>query len=85
VVWEGSEEMNYEYYNKYGGGYFFKFIKQNTEFDNDEFLEYVTGHNRGDRDSGELQDIAKHEVLRLAYEFTEHKWRFPNVYGEPKE
>lgn len=77
--------MNYEYYNKYGSNYFYNFVERNDEFNTKDFYDYVTSHNRGDRDSGELQDIAKHEVLRLAHEFTEHKWRFPNVYGEPQE
>lgn len=76
---------NYGYYNKYGGGYLNKFIQRNPEFDNDDFIGYVATNNKGDRDSGELQDVAKHEILRLAYEWEEYKWRFPNVYGDPKE
>lgn len=75
----------YDFYNKYGGNYVSRFLERNTEFDTDEFREFLSANNRGDRDSGELQDIAKHEVLRLASEFEERKWRFPNVYGEPKE
>jgi hypothetical protein len=75
----------YEYYVKFGGNYISKFVKQNTEFNTQEFLDFVAAKNRGDRDSGELQDIAKHEVLRLAYEWVEKQWRFPNVYGEPTE
>ena len=73
--------MNYEYYNKYGGGYYYRFLERNPEFKGQSFEDYVINHNRGDRDSGELSDIAKHEVLRLAHEYTEHHWRFPNVYG----
>ena len=78
-------ECNYDYYKKYGGKYFSKFLKNNPEFDSEEFIEFVIYHNKGDRDSGELQDIAKHEILRLAYEFEEHRWRYPNVYGNAKE
>ena len=78
-------ESNYNYYNKFGGNYLRKFLDRNSEFDCDEFREYIAGHNRGSRDSGELQDIAKHEVLRVAAEWMEKLWRFPNVYGEPTE
>jgi len=77
--------MNYNYYNKYGSGYILRFIDRNPEFNTEEFIEYIIEANRGDRDAGELGDIAKHEILRLAYEYTEHQWRFPNVYGEPTE
>lgn len=77
--------MEYDYYNKHGGRYFYKFIKRNPEFDNPQFLSFVVKNNKGDRDSGEVQDIAKHEVLRLAYEYTEMQWRFPNVHGEQHE
>lgn len=77
--------LNYDYYNKYGGRYYYKFLKQNPEFDTKEFRDWVADHNRGDRDYGELGDIAKHEILRLAYEFAEDRWRFPNCYGEPIE
>jgi hypothetical protein len=76
---------NYEYYIKYGGGYFYRFIKQNPEFNTPEFRDFVESRNKADRDDGELHDIAKHEVLRLAYEYTELHWRFPNCYGEPTE
>lgn len=75
----------YEYYNKHGGGYYRRFIKANPEFQTIDFERFVISRNRGDRDSGELGDIAKHEILRLAGEWEEKKWRFPNVYGEPKE
>lgn len=75
----------HDYYNKYGGNYFFRFRTHNPEFDCDEFRDFVCEHNRGDRDLGELNDIAKHEVLRLAAEYTEERWRFPNCYGEAQE
>ncbi len=67
---------SYNYYNKFGGGYYYQFLKANPEFGCKEFEVYVISHNRGDRDSGELGDIAKHEVLRLAAEFEERIWRF---------
>lgn len=76
---------NYEYYCKYGGRYIGKFLKRNPEFDTPEFIDYLQERNRGDRDSGELQDVAKHEILRVAAEWEEKKWRFPNVYGEAQE
>jgi len=82
---EKEKIENWDYYNKYGGGYLNRFLVRNPEFNTKEFIEFVITHNKGDRDSGELGDIAKHEILRLAYEFEEEKWRFPNVYGEPKE
>ena len=68
-----------------GGNYLGRFLERNTEFNNKAFIEYVISHNRADRDSGELQDIAKHEVLRLAYEFEEKLYRFPHCYGDPKD
>lgn len=80
-----SDHTGYSYYIKHGGGYIRKFLERNPEFDCDGFIDYVIDHNRADRDSGELQDVAKHEVLRLAAEYEEGRWRFPNVYGEPKE
>lgn len=76
---------DYDYYNFYGGNYISKFIERNTEFDCPEFISFVSCNNRGDRDTGELQDVAKHEVLRLAAEFEEKKWRFPNCYGDATE
>jgi hypothetical protein len=76
---------DYNFYNCYGGNYISKFISRNPEFDTPEFISYVSCNNRGDRDTGELIDVAKHEVLRLAAEFEEKTWRFPNIYGEPNE
>jgi len=76
---------DYDYYLKYGGGYISKFIERNPEFDTPEFVSYLSQHNRGDRDTGELQDVAKHEVLRVAAMYEEYKWRFPNVFGDATE
>lgn len=75
----------YNYYNFNGGGYYGKFVQRNPEFKTEEFEEFVISKNRGDRDSGELHNIAKHEVLRLAAEYAEKRWRFPNAYGDPVE
>ncbi|RXG63624.1 hypothetical protein ES695_16410, partial [Candidatus Atribacteria bacterium 1244-E10-H5-B2] len=49
------------------------FVKEHPEFDSEEFREYVIVHNKADRDSGELEDIAASEILRLAKEFAQEK------------
>ena len=67
--------QQYGFYNRFGSGYFYQFLRNNTEFDTAEFRDHVIRLNKGDRDSGELSDIAKHEVLRLAYEYEELRWR----------
>ena len=77
-----SEFGRYDYYNQYGGGWYYYFVKKFPRFDSPEFEEFVIGKNRGDQDSGELGNIALHEVLRLAAEFEEHQWRANNMYGE---
>lgn len=71
------------YYIHTGCGWFRRFVSNNAAFQDDGFLDYVVAHNRADRDAGELDDIALHEVLRLAAEYEERRWRFANVYGEP--
>ena len=80
-----SLESMCDYYNKYGGGYYYRFIARNPEFAGKLFRDFVCENNRGDRDAGELGDIAKHEILRLAAAYTEIRWRFPNCYGEAQE
>ena len=80
-----ASEINYNYYNVFGSGYYYKFIERNPEFNNKDFEEHVIRFNKGDRDSGELGDIAKFEILRLASEWVERRRRFPNVYGKVKE
>lgn len=72
-----STSYHYEFYNDYGCHYFAEFVTRNPEFATDQFRDFVADNNRGDRDHGEIGDIAKHEILRLAYEFTEYQWRFP--------
>ena len=76
--------MSYEYYIC-RGGFYYKFIERNPEFDCENFENFVIEHNKADRDSGELGEIAKHEILRLAYEYSEYQARFPNVFGKLKE
>ena len=63
------EPLDFEFYNEYGCKYFSNFLKKNLEYNTPEFREYVIFKNRGDRDSGELDDIAPHEILRLASEY----------------
>ena len=69
----------YHFYNTFGTdeiNFFGKFLKAFPEYDTKEFHEFACRHNKGDRDMGELQNIARHEVLRLAYEFSERAARF---------
>lgn len=72
---------NSEQYCDYGCEFFSRFIEENFGFNTEEFTEYVIEHNKADRDSGELMDISKEEVLRLADEFTDGEkltWKCPN-------
>ena len=70
---EFYKEENYEGFCDFGGGHFSKFIKEHPELNIKEFREYVIVHNKADRDSGELEDIAASEILRLAKEFAQEK------------
>ena len=70
---EFYKEEGYEEFCDFGGGYFSKFVKEYPEFNIEEFREYVIVHNKADRDSGELEDIAAPEILRLAKEFAQEK------------
>ncbi|GAG76534.1 unnamed protein product, partial [marine sediment metagenome] len=63
---EFYKEENYEEFCDFGGGHLSKFIKEHPEFNSKQFREYVIVHNKADRDSGELEDIAAPEILRLA-------------------
>jgi len=60
---------NYEDFCDFGCGYIATYLKNNPGIDEDEFGEYVTQHNKADRDMGELQDISKEEIERLGKEF----------------
>jgi len=64
VAQESSED-----FCDYGGGYLWNFIKKNPRYDTEEFREFVACKNKADRDSGELGDIAAHEIERLAKAF----------------
>lgn len=80
-------EQPWEYYlvdinTNQKAGYFNRFVKKNPEFNTKEFRDFIVSKNKGDRDSGEVESIAKHEILRLAYEFVEHKHRFPNIHAK---
>ena len=79
------EICDYRYYVCLGGGYYHRFLDMNPEFRTEEFERFVIGRNRGSRDLGELGDVAKHEILRLAYEFEEICWSFPDAYGPHDE
>lgn len=56
-------------YCDFGCNYISKFIEEHPEYDKEEFFEYVANHNMADRDIGELQDIKKEEIERLAKEW----------------
>lgn len=64
-----GEKCNSEDYQDFGCNYIGKFIKDNPEYDTDDFYAYVSANNKADRDSGESQDIAKHEIERLVKEY----------------
>lgn len=63
--------MHWPHYCDYGCDYFSEFTGKNPEFDTLEFRSYVACKNMADRDDGELQDIAKFEILRLAEIYAE--------------
>jgi len=60
---------NHEDYCDFGCGYIRTYLDNNPDINEDEFAEYVTVHNKADRDMGELQDISKEEIERLGKEF----------------
>ena len=60
---------SYEDYTDFGCGYISTYLENNPNIDEDEFGEYVTQHNKADRDMGELQDVSKEEIERLGKEF----------------
>lgn len=64
-----------DFYSEPGCGYYSRFIKLNPEFDTYEFQEYVFANNRFEQNASRFNDIAQHEVLRLAWGFAEFKWR----------
>jgi hypothetical protein len=64
-----NESKDYEKFCDFGCGYIGSFVKNNPSFDCEEFYDYCSNHNKACRDSGELQDICKDEILRLAKAF----------------
>lgn len=64
-----NESTDYSKFQDFGCNYISTFIEENPEYDNEEFLDYVTTNNKADRDSGELQDVSKSEIDRLAKEY----------------
>lgn len=80
-VWSWADNYKPDLVNSFEkSGYLYRFLVKNKEFDTKEFIDYCIGYNKADCDSGELSSVAKHEVLRLAYEFIERKHRHPNCY-----
>lgn len=53
----------------FGCGYISTYLDNNPDIDEEEFGEYVTQHNKADRDMGELQDVSKEEIERLGKDF----------------
>ena len=81
----GQPESGWEYYCHFGSGWYYYFIKHFPKYDTPEFSSYVEKNNKGDRDGGELHNLALHEVFRLASEYEESRWRFPNVHGKAEK
>lgn len=65
-------------YCDFGYDYISKFVEEHPEYDNEDFFEYVSAHNKADRDMGELQDISKEEIDRLADEWKHVKESLEN-------
>lgn len=66
VIVEGK---SHEEYCDFGCCYISEYLDKNPDIDEEKFSEYVSSHNKADRDSGELQDICKEEIERLGKEF----------------
>ena len=64
------------------GANFTMFLRGSPEFNTPEFMACCAENNKAALPSDQLDDLAKHEILRLASEFTELKWRFPEVFGK---
>jgi len=56
-------------YCDFGCNYISTFVKENPQYDNEDFFEFVDAHNLANRDMGELQDISKEEIERLSKEW----------------
>lgn len=66
-------QESYEDYIDPSCSYINTYLDEHPEINKDEFSEYVTVNNKADRDMGELQDVSKEEIERLAKEFKEKK------------
>jgi len=60
---------SYDAYCDFGCHAFTRYCEAHPDIDSEDFGRYVTAHNRADRDSGELEDIAPDEIARLGREF----------------
>lgn len=74
VTVRDDPEMREQYpktyqYLDFQGGKFTAAQSSDSELNDVRFVEYATVHNKADRDSGELDDIAEDEVVRLGKEF----------------
>lgn len=67
----------------FGGGHFSAFLEKHPRYDTDEFREFAAAKNKGDRDSGELDDLAASEVERLARAYEEGMTTTANVPTVP--
>ncbi len=76
---------NYEDYCDFGCGYIASFLAQNPDINEEEFGEYVSQHNKADRDMGELQDVCEEEIERLGKEFKSKSVKENNNYEEEEE
>lgn len=68
-----KESNNYKDYCDFGCNYIRTYLDNNPNIDEDKFGEYVSKENNADRDSGELQDINKKEIERIAKKYKNEK------------
>jgi hypothetical protein len=64
-----GEKKSYKDYCDFGCGYIATYLAENPDINVEDFEEYITIHNKADRDMGELQDISKEEIERLGKEY----------------
>lgn len=60
---------SYKDYCDFGCNYISEYLEKNKDINKDDFAEYVSQHNKADRDMGELQDVSKEEIERLGKEY----------------
>lgn len=68
---------DYRHFCDFGCGAYSAYLKAHPDIDSDAFAEYVSGHNKADRDMGELEDIAAFEIERLGNTFAKLHERDP--------